>query len=130
MRFVISFLFGFVVEIATGLVIAGAMLASGGATAPSAPVDFPAWVPYIAMGAGATFTFLLARWRASRDPARAMIHALLVTVAAIALHLVTSFAAGQPFTVLHLIADVCKLVAGVAAGLIVRSQSSARVLAA
>ena len=127
MRFVISFICGFVAEIATGLVIGAGMAATGRSAMASNPADFPAWVPYVAMVAGFVFTFVIGWWRASRDRERAIIHAMLVAVAAVALHLVTSVGAGQPFTSLHAIADVCKLIAGVAAGLFVRSRSSTTV---
>jgi hypothetical protein len=126
-RFFISFVFGLLAEIATGLVIGAGMLITRGSGMPSNPADFPAWVPYVAMIAGAAFTFLFAWWRASRDRDRAMLHALLVAVAAVGLHLVTSIGAGQPFTSLHAIADVCKLAAGVIAGMLVRSRPTGRV---
>ena len=124
MRFVVSFVLGLVAEIATGLVIGAGMLVTRGSGMPANPSDFPAWVPYVAMVAGAAFTFLFAWWRASRDRERAMAHAMLVALAAVALHLVTSIGAGQSFTALHVIADVCKLVAGIVAGLLARSRSA------
>ena len=130
MRFVVSVVFGFIAEIATGLVIGAGMFATRGSGMPSNPADFPPWIPYVAMVAGATFTFLCGRWRASRDRERAMTHAMLVAVAAVALHLVTSIGAGQPFTLLHAIADCCKLIAGFVAGSLVRSRSSSAVAAA
>ena len=127
MRFVISVVVGFLAEIATGLVIGIGMLVTRGTAMPSNPADFPGWIPYVAMVAGAAFTFLCAWWRASRDHERAMTHAMLVALAAVALHLVTSVGAGQPFTVLHAIADLCKLFAGVIAGMLGRSRSSTTV---
>ena len=123
MRFVISFIFGLVAEILTGLAIGAGVIATGGGM-PSNPADFPAWVPYVAIVGGAAFTFLFARWRASRDPERAMMHALIVAAAAIGLHLVTGLGAGQPFTLFHAIADAGKLIAGVIAGRLVRARSS------
>ena len=127
-RFVISFLFGLVAEVLTGLAIGAAVFASGGGM-PSNPADFPAWVPYLAILGGAAFTFLFARWRASRDPERAMVHALLVTAAAIGLHLATGIGAGQSFNLFHAIADACKLIAGVVAGRLVRARSSPTIAA-
>jgi hypothetical protein len=124
-RFVISFAFGLVAEILTGLLIGAGMLARGGGGMPSNPANVPAWVPYVAMVGGAAFTFLFARWRAARDPEHAMVHALLVAAAAIGLHLATSIGAGQPFTLMHAIADACKLIAGVVAGRLGRPQASA-----
>jgi hypothetical protein len=129
-RYLISLVFGFLAEIATGLVIGLGMFVAHGTAMPANPADFPSWIPYVAMVAGSAFTFLCAWWRASRDRERAMTHALLVALAAVALHLVTSIGAGQAFTVLHAIADVCKLVAGVVAGILVRSRSSTSVAAA
>lgn len=126
MRFVISFASGLVAEILTGLLIGAGMFATGGGM-PSNPADLPRWVPYVAIVGGAAFTFLFARWRASRDRERAMIHALLVAAAAIGLHLVTAIGAGQTFTLLHAIADACKLIAGVVAGRLVRSRLPATV---
>jgi len=126
-RFIISFAFGLIAEILTGLLIGAGMFATGGGGMPSNPSDLPAWVPYVAIIGGAAFTFLFARWRASRDPERAMMHALLVAAAAIGLHLTTSMGAGQPFTLMHAIADACKLIAGVVAGRLVRSQVPATV---
>jgi hypothetical protein len=129
-RFVVSFVFGLVAEIATGLVIGMGMLLTRGAGMPSNPADLPPWVPYVAMVAGGAFTFVLGWWRASRDPERAMAHALIVAVVAAAFHLVTSIGAGQPFTALHAIADVIKIFAGIAAGLFARSRSPTRVATA
>ena len=124
MRFVISFVFGLLAEILTGLAIGAGMYAAGRGM-PSNPADFPAWVPYVAIIGGAVFTFVFARWRASRDPQRAMIHALVVAAAAIGLHLLTAVGAGQTFTVFHAIADACKLIAGVVAGRLAQSRAAA-----
>ena len=127
MRFVISFLFGLIAEVLTGLAIGAGIFATGGGM-PSNPSDFPAWVPYVAIVGGAAFTFLFAWWRATRDPERAMMHALIVTAAAIGLHLVTAVGGGQPLTLFHAIADACKLISGVVAGRIVRTKSSPTVV--
>ena len=128
MRFVISFVFGLVAEILTGLAIGAGVYATGGGM-PSNPADFPAWVPYVAIIGGAAFTFLFAWWRASRDRERAMVHALVVTAAAIGLHLATGIGAGQSFNLFHAVADAGKLVAGVVAGRLVRARSTRTVAA-
>lgn len=130
MRFIVSLVFGFIAEIATGLVIGAGMFITRGSAMPSTPGDYPAWVPYVAMVAGGLLTFVIALWRARRDPERATVHALLVAFAAVGLHVVTSVGAGQPFTVTHAIADICKLIAGALAGMVARSRSSASVAAA
>lgn len=121
MRFVISFVFGLLAEVLTGLAIGAGVFATGGGM-PSNPADFPAWVPYVAIVGGAVFTFLFAWWRASRDRERAMMHALIVAAAAIGLHLATAVGGGQTFTLFHAIADASKLIAGVIAGRLVRSR--------
>lgn len=127
MRFAISVAFGLIAEILTGLLIGAGMFATGRGGMPSNPADLPTWVPYVAIVGGAAFTFLFARWRAARDPERAMMHALLVAAAAIGLHLLTSIGAGQTFTLMHAIADACKLIAGVVAGRLVRARTPAAV---
>ena len=123
MSFFISFLFGLVAEVATGLVIGAGMFATRGGGMPANPADLPLWVPIVAMVAGSAFTFLIGRWRASRQPDRALAHGIVVAVGAIVLHLATSVGAGQPFTPLHAIADALKLVAGAVAGTLARTRS-------
>ena len=127
MRLFVSFLFGFIAEIATGLVIGVGMVATGAAmpTSPSEP--FPAWVPIVAVLAGALFTFVIGYWRAVRAPDRKLLHALLVAVAAIMLHLATSLGAGQHLLLAHIVADASKLLAGAAAGLLATKRVAAAV---
>ena len=116
MRFFISFVFGLLAEIATGLVIAIGMGMTRGSAMPASPTDFPSWVPVVAAVAGFVFTFLIARWRVSRQPDRPLAHGLLVAAGAVALHLASTVGAGQTLTAVHILADLLKLVAGAAAG--------------
>jgi hypothetical protein len=117
MRFFVSFLFGLLAEIATGLVIAVGMGITHGGAMPSNPADLPSWVTIVAIVAGSLFTFLIGLWRASRQPDQRLGHGLSVAAGAIALHLATALGGGQTLTRLHVIADALKLVAGVVAGL-------------
>lgn len=114
-RLFVSFLFGLLAEIATGLVIAGAVVVTGGSAMPANPADFPSWVPIVAIVAGSLFTFLIGFWRASRQSENYVGHGLSVAAGAIVLHLATTLG-GQTLTVLHVVADVLKLVAGAVAG--------------
>ena len=66
MKLFVSFLFGLLAEIATGLVIAIGMGITGGGAMPSNPGEIPSWVPIVAVVAGSLFTFLIGFWRASR----------------------------------------------------------------
>ena len=116
MRLFVSFLFGLLAEIATGLVIAIGMGITGGGAMPSNPGEIPSWVPIVAVVAGSLFTFLIGFWRASRQPDRHVAHGLSVASGAIALHLATAIGGGQTLTAVHVVADVLKLVAGVIAG--------------
>ncbi len=116
MRFFVSFLFGFLAEIATGLVIGAGMVITRGGAMPTNPGEFPSWVPIVAVVAGSLFTFLIGFWRASRQPDRHVGHGLSVAAGAIALHLATALGGGQTLTAAHAIADVLKLIAGVVAG--------------
>lgn len=124
MRLVVSFLFGLLAEIATGLVIVAGMLITRGSATPTRPSDLPSWVPVVAIVAGFLFTFLIGHWRASRHADRAMTHALVVAVGAIALHLASTLGVGQTVTVVLVIADLLKLAAGVAAGMVARRRAS------
>ena len=116
MRFFVSFLFGLLAEIATGLVIAAGMAITRSTPAPTNPAEFPGWVPVVAIVAGSLFTFVIGFWRASRQRDRALMHGLLVAAGAVALHLGSALGAGQTLTAVHILADVLKLVAGAAAG--------------
>ena len=116
MKLVVSFLFGLVAEIATGLVIGAGMAITYGRAMPSGAAELPSWVPVVATVGGFLFTFVLARWRVARQPSAPMVHALLVAAGAIALHLATSLGAARPFTMAHVVADVAKLAAGALAG--------------
>jgi hypothetical protein len=123
MRFVISFLFGLLAEIATGLVIAAGLFITRSAPGPTNDAEFPAWVPIVAIVAGSVFTFAIGLWRASRQRDRVLMHGVLVAAGAVTLHLGSTLGAGQSLTTLHIVADVLKLVAGAAAGEIARRRS-------
>ena len=127
MRFFVSFLFGLLAEIATGLVIAGAVVITGGSAIPSNPAAFPSWVPIVAIVAGSLFTFLIGLWRASREADSRVGHGLSVAAGAIALHLATSLGGGQTLTVLHVVADALKLVAGAVAGVAAQRRAGGSV---
>jgi hypothetical protein len=115
-RFFVSFLFGLLAEIATGLVIAVGMVITRGSLMPSNPADFPSWVPIVAIVAGSLFTFLIGLWRASRQQDRHVAHGLTVAAGAVALHLATALGGGQTLTALHVAADALKFLAGAVAG--------------
>jgi hypothetical protein len=68
---------------------------------------------------GAIFTFLMAVWALRGVGGRYLTHGLIVAAAAIALHLLGVSAAPGGLRAIYLVADVFKLVAGLAAGLIV-----------
>ena len=125
MRLLASFFFGLFAELATGLVIGAGMYFTTGRAMPANPADVPSWVPFVAILAGSIFTFVIARWRASRNADRAMAHALLVAAGAIGLHILSTFGDGQTVTIVHVMADVMKLVAGATAGEVVRRRSAA-----
>ena len=123
MRFFVSFLFGLLAEIATGLVIGAGMLITHGSGMPSNPADLPSWVPIVAIIGGSTFTFLIGFWRATRQPDRQLGHGLSVAAGAIALHVATALGGGQSLTVLA-VADALKLVAGAAAGMAAQRRAA------
>ena len=125
MRFFVSFLFGLLAEIATGLVIGAGMVITRGSGMPSNPADLPSWVPVVAIVAGSIFTFLIGLWRASRQPDRRLGHGLSVAAGAIALHVATALGGGQTLTVLHVVADALKLVAGAVAGTVAQRRAGA-----
>src|SRR5437868_7620625 len=102
MKFLVSFLFGLVAEIATGLVIGAGMAITRGSAMPSRSTELPSWVPVVAIVAGALFTFLFGLWRASRHKDRAVGHGLLVAAGAVIFHLATSLGAGRPFTAAYI----------------------------
>ena len=116
MKLFVSFLFGLLAEIATGLVIGAGMGITRGGGMPSNPNDLPSWVPIVAIVAGTAFTFLIGFWRASRQPDRRVAHGLSVAAGAAVLHLLTALGGGQTLTVFHIVADVLKFVAGAGAG--------------
>ena len=123
MKYLISFLFGLLAEVATGLVIGAGMGITRGVAMPANPADLPSWVPIVAIAAGSLFTFLIGFWRASRHQDRAVTHGLLVALGAVALHLATSVGAGQTLTSLHIVGDALKLVAGFVAGDVARRRA-------
>jgi len=122
-KFFVSFLFGLLAEIATGLVIGAGMLITHGSGMPSNPADLPSWVPIVAIIGGSTFTFLIGFWRATRQPDRQLGHGLSVAAGAIALHVATALGGGQAPTVL-VVADALKLVAGAAAGMAAQRRAA------
>jgi len=122
-KFFVSFLFGLLAEIATGLVIGAGMLITHGSGMPSNPADLPSWVPIVAIIGGSTFTFLIGFWRATRQPDRQLGHGLSVAAGAIALHVATALGGGQSLTVLA-VADALKLVAGAAAGMAAQRRAA------
>ena len=124
MKFFVSFLFGLLAEIATGLVIGAGMLITHGSGMPSNPADLPSWVPIVAIIGGSTFTFLIGFWRATRQPDRQLGHGLSVAAGAIALHVATALGGGQSLTVL-VFADALKLLAGAAAGMAAQRRAGA-----
>lgn len=123
MRFVVSFLFGLLAEIATGLVIAAGMMITRGNAMPPNPADFPSWVPVVAIVAGSFFTFLIGVWRASRQGDSHVGHGLSVAAGAVALHLATALGGGQTLTAVLVVADVLKLVAGALAGVVAQRRA-------
>jgi len=122
MKLFVSFLFGLLAEIATGLVIAAGMGITRGGAMRANPNDFPSWVPIVAIVAGTIFTFLIGFWRASRQPDRRVTHGLTVAAGAIVLHLATTLGGGQELTVFHYLADLLKLVAGAGAGAVAQRR--------
>jgi hypothetical protein len=122
MKLFVSFLFGLLAEIATGLVIGIGMGITRGGGMPSNPNDFPAWVPIVAIVAGTVFTFLIAFWRASRQQDRRVAHGLAVAAGAVLLHLATALGGGQTQTGLQILEDLLKFVAGAGAGAVAQRR--------
>ena len=65
---------------------------------------------------GVIFTFVMALWVVRKAKGRYLAHGLLVGVGAAAIHVVTTMGAPGGYRMIHAIADILKLVAGVAAG--------------
>jgi uncharacterized membrane protein len=99
MKFLVSFLFGLVAEIATGLVIGAGMAITRGSAMPSSSAELASWVPVVAIAAGSVFTLLFELWRASRHSESPVAHGLLVAAGAVLLHLASSLGAGAQPTV-------------------------------
>ena len=65
---------------------------------------------------GVIFTFVMALWVVRKAKGRYLAHGLLVGVGAAAIHVVTTMGAPGGYGTIHAIADILKLGAGAAAG--------------
>ena len=125
MKLFISFLFGLLAEIGTGIVISIGMVATGSAMRPTPDMQLPPWVPAVAVVAGTVFTFLVGFWRARRQSERRVAHGFAVALGAAALHVASSLGAGQSLGMVHVIADLLKLAAGAGAGALAKRRAPA-----
>jgi hypothetical protein len=69
---------------------------------------------------GVIFTFIMARWVVRKAKGRYLAHGLLVGVGAAVIHVVTTMGTPGGYGMIHAIADVLKLAAGAAAGIMAR----------
>ena len=78
---------------------------------------------------GVIFTFIMALWVARKAKGRYVAHGLLVGVGAAVIHVATTMGAPGGYGMIHAIADLLKLAAGVAAGLLATRRHSTAVAA-
>lgn len=67
---------------------------------------------------GIIYTFLMALWVVRRVDGRYVAHVLLVAAAAVVLHTLGTFGAPGGYQVMYAVADACKVVAALGAGLL------------
>jgi hypothetical protein len=66
---------------------------------------------------GVIFTFVMARWVVRKAKGRYLAHGLLVGLGAVVIHVITTIGAPGGYGMIHAIADLLKLIAGAAAGM-------------
>ncbi|HKW46945.1 MAG TPA: hypothetical protein VJN70_05850 [Gemmatimonadaceae bacterium] len=134
LRVVLSVAAGFLAEVFTaavvGIVIGVHRLVARGQS-PEALRDFNFRAAYVTGPLfGVIFTYLLARWVVRRAKGRYMAHALLVAAGAIALHVGTTIGAPGGYGLIHGIADLLKVVAGVTAAFVGERQRASHAVTA
>jgi len=70
-------------------------------------------------GGGIVFTFLMALWAAGGVDNRYVLHGLITAIGAVVVHLIGLAGAPGGFRPIYAIADLCKLIAGAIAGVVV-----------
>ena len=134
LRVVLSIAAGFLAEVFTIAVVGAVigvhhLIARGQSDAAMREGDYSA-ASVTGPLFGVIFTYLMARWVVRRAKGRYMAHALIVSAASIAVHVVTSL--GQPggYRLVHGVADLLKLVAGATAALVSERQRASHAVAA
>ena len=74
---------------------------------------------------GVVYTFVMALWVLRRVEGRYVAHALIVAASAVVFHTLGTLGAPGGYQPTYAVADVCKLAAGVAAGLIAGRRQAA-----
>jgi hypothetical protein len=119
-RWIRAFLFGLAAEFSTivtvVLVVTVHSLMRGGPMLDTTSRFAEIWGATIGIVGGAYYVYLYSRWIGSYLLRAFITHGLVVAVAAIALHLLTSIGTEKPFDLLHIGADAAKLLAGVVGG--------------
>src|SRR5690242_10922370 len=124
LRVVRAILFGIGAELLTILSIVLAVTVYRGGHTAADVARFSAQAGLvIGPAGGALFTFFMAVWALRGVSGRYVTHGSIVAAAAIALHLLGVSAAPGGLRAIYLVADALKLVAGLAAGVVVGRSS-------
>ena len=130
LRVVLSIAAGLLAEVLTiaavlTVVLIHGVLAPG--ESPDATRAFMARAPaVVGPVCGVIFTFLMSLWVVSRAKGRYVAHALLVAVGSIVVHVLTSVPGPGGYHRVHLVADLLKVVAAVAAAFLVERRKGTR----
>ena len=133
LRVVLSIAAGLLAEVFTiaavlAVILIHRVIARG--ESPEATREFMARAPAIVGPAcGVIFTFLMSLWVVRRAKGRYMAHALLVAVGAVVVHVLTSLPSPGGYHMVHLVADLLKVVAALAAALLVERRTPGRTAA-
>jgi hypothetical protein len=129
LRVVLSIAAGLLAEVFTIATVLAVILVHGVVArgeSPEATRAFMATAPAIVGPVcGVIFTFLMSLWVVRRAKGRYMAHALLVAVGSIVVHVLTSVPGPGGYHMTHLVADLLKVVAAVAAAFFVERRTSA-----
>ena len=134
LRVVLAIAAGFLAEVFTaavvGIVIGVHRLVARGQS-PEAVRDFNFRAAYITGPLfGVIFTYLMARWVVRRAKGRYLAHGLLVAIGAVVVHALTTIGAPGGYGIIHGVADLLKLVAGVTAAYVGERQRASNAVTA
>lgn len=128
LRVVLSLAAGLLAEVLTIVVVGAVILVHGFIARGESPEAAEAFIPRAAAivgpAFGVIFTFVMSLWVVSKAKGRYMTHALLVAVGAIVVHAVTTLPAPGGYRLPHLVADLLKVVAAIAAAFLVERRTA------